>query len=484
MNTNDAYIGLSQIKRLSILGNLLKKVTPKEREEDASFHQIIDSSMTKINNFFASNLNFSSLVNYKRKSKKHGFLVKQKKSLLNIFGRDLRKKNSTNEIDEKNKSIEKENIKEKEKEKGKDNQKEIHLKKQRNFSLPQLTRNNSLVDKQLVIGLEEFNKMINSPTNNNKEENDGISANIPWFIKLDENNPIRKLLERKGNTERIKSRNSHGCKIKNGNLFYTKLDNQKRKAVSIDNKEYIKDFLTLLKEQTCAKPNYISSTNESSLKKINKLKKLLVKCDIEINRGNILDSFMEQNNAKLGEKYIEIKKYQKKLNENEERHYIEEPKTEKTKYHKMQEEILKNVKKRIQTQISEELAYKNRKEYKELIKNSNKDGVYELFLKDLTEINEEKEKTKIKERDNLRKIKMILDATSKGKEYLNNRIKEQQQIYNEIERYDKKNNYYPLFNDAFIKKNKNVNNKFVKFKTFDKISREVFSELEKKMSHN
>ena len=128
MNTNDAYIGLSQIKRLSILGNLLKKVTPKEREEDASFHQIIDSSMTKINNCFASNPNFSSLVNYKRKSKKHGFLVKQKKSLLNIFGRDLRKKNSTNEIDEKNKSIE-ENIKEK----GKDNQKEIHLKKTTKF---------------------------------------------------------------------------------------------------------------------------------------------------------------------------------------------------------------------------------------------------------------------------------------------------------------------------------------------------------------
>ena len=63
MNTNDAYISLSQIRRLSILGNLLKKVTPKEREEDASFHQIIDSSMTKINNCFASNLNFSSNEN-------------------------------------------------------------------------------------------------------------------------------------------------------------------------------------------------------------------------------------------------------------------------------------------------------------------------------------------------------------------------------------------------------------------------------------
>lgn len=479
MNNNETYIDPSQIKRLSVLGNLFKKVTPKEREEDASFHQVIDSNMTKINNCFASNPNFSSLINNKRKSKKHGFPLRQKKSLINIFGRDLRRKFSTNKIDENTQSSEK-NINKKEKV----NQKEFSLKKQRNLSLPQLTRNNSLIDKQLLVGLEEFNKMINNSHNKKKEENDDLSENVPWFIKLDENNPIRKLLERKGKTERIKTRNIDGFKMKGGGIFYTNLDTQKRKAVSIDNKECIKDFLTLLKEHTYEKPSYISSTNGSSLKKINKLKKLLVKCDIEINRGNILDSFMEQNNAKLEEKYNEIKRYQKKSNESEERNFLEDPKEKKSKYYQMQEEMLKNIKKRIQTQISEELAYKNRKEYKEFIKNSNKDSAYELFLKDLTEINEQKQKTKIKESDNLRKIKMILDATSKGKEYLNNKIKEQQEIYNQIERYDKKNNYYPLFNDAFIKKNKNINNKSVKIKTFDKISREVFSELEKKMSHN
>ena len=468
---DDDYIGGNAFRRLSVMGNLLKKLTPKEKEDDATFHEIIDSDKLKIHDCFMADPEFAKLVRYKRRlnNKKEKFIMRtnRKKSTLSTIGTKSTIQYMNDMASKKAKLVKPQ-------------------KMQRNISLPELKRRSTLIDKQLALDLEVINNSnnTNEQTKQTEEKKEILLQHEPWFLKLDLNNPIRKLIDRSLGTERIShnklSRNI--LKKAKSSANYNTIDIEKRKGVSIENKGQINDFLSLLKNQVNdTKGTFITST-KSSVQKMDRMKKLLLKCDLEINRGTILDQFIEKNSSKIDAKCKEILTSKRKLNENDDRPLIEEPERQKTKYDIIQEELLQKVKKRIQTKISEELAYKNRGEYLKEIKTSSRINSYELFLKDLNEINEEKERNRLKEDIKMMKIDNLLDDTCKHKEYLKKRIDEQQEIYDMIKAMDSKREYYPLWNEELLKgrtEKKNRGNQ-KRVLSFDSISRNVFNELRQK----
>ena len=470
----DDYIGGNAFRRLSIMGNLLKRLTPKEKEDDATFHEIIDNDKLKIHNCFMADPEFAKLVQYKRRNnnKKDKFIMRtnRKKSTLSTIGT----KSTTQYLNEI--ALKKAKLK--------------PQKMQRNISLPELKRRSTLIDKQLALDLAVINNSnnTNEQTKRTEEKKEILLQNEPWFLKLDLNNPIRKLFDRSLGTERIShnklSRNI--LKKAKSSANYNTIDIEKRKGVSTENKGQINDFLSLLKSQVNdTKGTFITST-KNSVQKVDRMKKLLLKCDLEINRGTILDQFIEKNSSKIDAKCKEILTSKRKLNENDDRHLIEEPERQKTKYDIIQEELLQKVKKRIQTKISEELAYKNRGEYKKEIKTSSNINSYELFLKDLNEINEEKERNRLKEDIKMMKIDNLLDDTCKHKEYLKKRIDEQQEVYDMIKEMDSKREYYPLWNEELLKERTEKKHRGSQRRvlSFDSISRNVFNELRQKYGNN
>ena len=279
----DDYIGGNAFRRLSIMGNLLKRLTPKEKEDDATFHEIIDNDKLKIHNCFMADPEFAKLVQYKRRNnnKKDKFIMRtnRKKSTLSTIGT----KSTTQYLNEI--ALKKAKLK--------------PQKMQRNISLPELKRRSTLIDKQLALDLAVINNSnnTNEQTKRTEEKKEILLQNEPWFLKLDLNNPIRKLFDRSLGTERIShnklSRNI--LKKAKSSANYNTIDIEKRKGVSTENKGQINDFLSLLKSQVNdTKGTFITST-KNSVQKVDRMKKLLLKCDLEINRGTILDQFIEKN---------------------------------------------------------------------------------------------------------------------------------------------------------------------------------------------
>ena len=120
------------------------------------------------------------------------------------------------------------------------------------------------------------------------------------------------------------------------------------------------------------------------------------------------------------------------------------------------------------------------------IKTSSNINSYELFLKDLNEINEEKERNRLKEDIKMMKIDNLLDDTCKHKEYLKKRIDEQQEVYDMIKEMDSKREYYPLWNEELLKERTEKKHRGSQRRvlSFDSISRNVFNELRQKYGNN
>ena len=172
------------------------------------------------------------------------------------------------------------------------------------------------------------------------------------------------------------------------------------------------------------------------------------KCNEEIENGIKVSVNVFKYNQKIS------KKIEKKLKTNkttDKFHKIIEDRGKKTnKYKKLEEKNIKEIKRRMNEKISDFYAYKNRKEFQGILRNSENTQAYNLYLDEMNRINEKMGRRRVVQRKKIDKIQTLCDDEFKKKEYLKNKIDMFNQRHKEIK---KQNNLIP--NDDFYIINKN-----------------------------
>ena len=209
------------------------------------------------------------------------------------------------------------------------------------------------------------------------------------------------------------------------------------------------------------KDNIKSFTTTSKEDKIIKLNNLLDKCKIGIRKGTNLEKNFEKFYKKIKKEKAKANKDDKKeniiiniLNDNKNRG-IDEADLIK-KYRILEELKMKELKNEMNLKISDLYAYSNRSEFEKKVNNPKIIKAYELFIEDLNSLHKENDIKRKIERDNISKIKNLLDGFIAEKELLRQRINR----FSDRENFNKKFLEKYQFN---LEENENI------FKDFDKL---------------
>ena len=408
---------VNEFKTTGIITTLLNNAFGKEKKEENNLHNTIEKNQNFLYNIYYDDPYFNEIVKYHnergkykvRKLKKHlSILVKNsmKLSKNNLLRKDTKKLSKSNSlpnllsvITDKIQEIEKEDLE----------------KKKINF-----TKKLSFFD-----GL------------NIKEENKEEKKNIPWLIGLKKNNPVKQLLL----PIKIEENLPKNLEKKQPNIF-KQIAIQKRASTIIIGRENIQNFSNIIQSQM-NKEKERSSLYEKPKYKVTKLSSLVGKCNLEIKRARSIDDYIEKNNEILNHEYNEMLHKKNKLLENYDKTVIEEKEKKKNKYQLLQEQEIQEIKNRINIKISDDYAYKNKNVIKKLIKRKGQ-SPYEMFLKELKILNNEKEKKKVAEDRDMRTIENILDLTYKDKEYLKFQLSEKDKKYKKMKEEEQNGDYFPL----------------------------------------
>ena len=142
-----------------------------------------------------------------------------------------------------------------------------------------------------------------------------------------------------------------------------------------------------------------------------------------------------------------MKDVQEKINNNR---YINRDKkiiednSKKNKYTKLEEQNYAEIKRRMNEKISNSLAYKNRKELREILKINANARSYILHLNEMNKINEKLERRRVVEWKTIDKVNLLCDDGFKKNEYLKNKI---DKINNKNDILNKSRDY--IINDDF-----------------------------------
>ena len=101
---------------------------------------------------------------------------------------------------------------------------------------------------------------------------------------------------------------------------------------------------------------------------------------------------------------------------------IEDKGKKKSKYAKLEENNISNIKRKINEKISDFYAFKNRKEFQDFLNNGENTQAYKIYMNELNKINEKMERHRAVERKKIDKIELLCQDGFKRKEYLKNRI--------------------------------------------------------------
>ncbi len=412
---------VNEFKTTGIITALLNKAFGKEKKEENNLHKTIEKNKNCLYNIYYDDPYFNEIVKYHnergkfkvRKLKRHlSILVKNsmklsKNSLLRKDTKKLSKSNSLpnlfSVITDKIQEIEKEDLE----------------KKKINFA-----KKLSFFD---GLNIKE----------ENKEEKKEEKKNIPWLIALKKNNPVKQLLL----PIKIEENLPKNLEKKQPNIFQ-QISVQKRASTIIIGRENIQNFSNIIQSQM-NKEKEISSLYEKPKYKVTKLSSLVGKCNLEIKRARSIDDYIEKNNEILNQEYNEMLHKKNKLFENYDKTVIEEKEKKKNKYQLLQEQEIQEIKNRINVKISDDYAYKNKNIIKKLIKRKGQ-SPYEMFLKELKILNNEKQKKKVVEDRDMRTIENILDLTYKDKEYLKFQLSEKDKKYKKMKEEEQNGDYFPL----------------------------------------
>lgn len=101
---------------------------------------------------------------------------------------------------------------------------------------------------------------------------------------------------------------------------------------------------------------------------------------------------------------------------------IEEKGRRKNKYKKLEENNLKELKRKMNAKMSDVYAYQNRKELHKALRVNENAHAYDLYLQEICKINERLRQNKSLEKEKIDKVEGLLDSVYKGNEYLKEKI--------------------------------------------------------------
>ena len=201
--------------------------------------------------------------------------------------------------------------------------------------------------------------------------------------------------------------------LSSGNNSFNRQFNSKENLSSTYYKSDSK-FKTLSKNNS-----YINSPIHSHKKSINYL---FDKCQKEIDHGNkVAENFFKYSQIISKSIKNKIKKNDNKSTERLKK-IIEDKGKKKSKYAKLEENNISNIKRKINEKISDFYAFKNRKEFQDFLNNGENTQAYKIYMNELNKINEKMERHRAVERKKIDKIELLCQDGFKRKEYLKNRI--------------------------------------------------------------
>ena len=260
------------------------------------------------------------------------------------------------------------------------------------------------------------------------------------FDNLSDDNRLNELLYNKeSNTERNDYMNITK-RMKNNNL--------------VNDEKKINSLVEIIKNDI-GKSN-LKKWRKAQNYRISEFNKLIHRCSLEIDRGENIDKFIEENNGKLNETYKNIQNMKSKLiHKNDLLNIIDDNKIN-YKYKILEEKNFQKIKKQINMKISDKYIFKNKNIYKELLKNIDTEA-YQILLKDLIENNKEKMLNKKIEKSKMKKVEFLLDNTIKKKELLKFKISEKNKYYRLLKNQENIGPYFPLPGEINPPSNSRIN---------------------------
>ena len=420
---NNIRINYDKIK---FLDDILKKSREEEKEKNNNkFHQIIEKDKEFILNCYRKQPFYKDSISQLEKSSRGTFVyrrllkngLKNKSSFIKVLLKSIAKVNQHKKAQPKKLSL-----------RYGYNSPELEMVKKRKLDIE---KRNKLKEKEKEkINLKKF-----SSVDNIGKKNRFLSAGKNVIDKLD--------INISSTTKNISRINSGYSRIFSG--ITKNLDNISTKNKSLTRSVSTNSILT-------------RKTNDNKIeysfpeKRIRKFNTILDKCKEEIKHGKVIGGKFEKFTNNINE---DLFLFKQKINNKEDSNIqdqkiIEDKITNKQKYKLLELEKFNELKKKIDTKISDNYVYFNRKEYSEIVKDKKKEEEYDLYLEDINKINEKLEKKKIKEKEKLFEIENLLDDVYKKKKYLKNKINNY--TYNRIieqenEQYMKDN---VIFDDEFF----------------------------------
>ena len=223
------------------------------------------------------------------------------------------------------------------------------------------------------------------------------------------------------------------------NLFNSKEKNQNTLELNLTNNENSTYYKSDIKFNNLTKYNSLNAI--ISPRSINYF---YDKCMDGIENGNKIASKVFKLNKKINqsiEKKIKnirnFKGFEKIINEKGKK---------REKYKELAEKNIKLIKKKMNEKISDDYAYKNRKEFQELLKGNEKTHIYNLYLDEMNKFIEKMSRYRTIERRKIDRINSLCLDEFRKKEYLKNKI----DIYNKRHRETKRNNDFVINDDILF----------------------------------
>ena len=186
--------------------------------------------------------------------------------------------------------------------------------------------------------------------------------------------------------------------------------------------------------------------------RLDKFNNILNKCQKEITTCGKIEGRFEKFTKKFNKN---LSKEKKRIN-NEVDHNIQDQKivedkvSPKQKYKLLEIEKFKEIKKRINAKISDNMVYLNRKEYYEFVNDKKKIDEYNLYHDDINKECENLVQNRLKEKIKFKKVKNLLEYSYKKKNYLANKIKNynRSRSIQKSKSYNEKNNLEIITNEV------------------------------------
>lgn len=215
----------------------------------------------------------------------------------------------------------------------------------------------------------------------------------------------------------------------------------KNSDFNLSNKDLSTYYKSDIQSKTLIKNNSFYFPNSPLFNKRNVIY-LYDKCDREIENANKVSKNVFKLDQKITENIEKKLKTQKSIDKFQK--IFEDKGKNKNKYQKLEEKNIKEIKRKINEKISDFYAYKNRKEFKGILKESTQ--AYNIYLDEMNHLNEKMAKRRNVERKKIDRIQFLCDEGFKKKEYLKNKI----DIFNKRHKEIKKLNGIIINDDFYI----------------------------------